>query len=84
MVSFDYRMPDLLEIILLVGFFINMLLGYILLFKSMQLPLALEGTAANTITALFAWLAVLWLSVIAIIVEYTRKDIKELREKLGK
>jgi hypothetical protein len=50
MVSFDYKVPDLLEIILLVGFFINMILGYILLFKSIQLPLAAEGTAAMTIT----------------------------------
>ncbi|BFI73084.1 hypothetical protein YN1_0710 [Nanoarchaeota archaeon] len=84
MVSFDYKVPDLLEIILLVGFFINMILGYILLFKSIQLPLALEGNAALTIAALFTWLSVLWLSVIAIVVEYMRKDIKELKEKLEK
>jgi hypothetical protein len=37
-----------------------------------------------TITALFTWLTVLWLSVIAIIIEYMRKDIKELKEKLEK
>ena len=84
MVSFDYKMPDLLEIILLVGFFINMILGYVLLFKSIQLPLAVESAAALTIVALFSWLNVLWLSVIAIIIEYMRKDIKELKEKLEK
>ena len=84
MVSFDYKMPDLLEIILLVGFFINMILGYVLLFKSIQLPLAIESTAALTIAALFSWLSVLWLSIIAIVIEYMRKDIKELKEKLEK
>ncbi|MGC9133172.1 MAG: hypothetical protein ACP5GJ_02115 [Nanopusillaceae archaeon] len=84
MVSFDYKVPDLLEIILLVGFFINMVLGYVLLFKSIQLPLAAEGTASMTITSLFTWLSVLWLSVIALVIEYMRKDIKELKEKLEK
>jgi len=84
MVSFDYKMPNLLEIILLVGFFINMILGYLLLFKSIELPVVLQGSAAMVIAALFTWLSVLWLSVIAILLEYTRKDIIELRKKLEK
>jgi len=84
MVSFDYKMPNLLEIILLVGFFINMILGYLLLFKSIELPVALQSSAAIVITALFTWLGVLWLAVIAILIEYTRKDIIELKEKLEK
>jgi len=84
MVSFDYKMPNLLEIILLVGFFINMILGYLLLFKSIELPVALQSSAAIVIAALFTWLGVLWLSVIAILIEYTRKDIVELKEKLEK
>jgi len=84
MVSFDYKMPNLLEIILLVGFFINMILGYLLLFKSIELPVALQSSAAIVIAALFTWLGVLWLSVIAILIEYTRKDIIELKEKLEK
>jgi len=46
MVSFDYKTPNLLEIILLVGFFINMILGYLLLFKSIELPVALQSSAA--------------------------------------
>ncbi|MDT7890856.1 MAG: hypothetical protein RQ869_02195 [Candidatus Nanopusillus sp.] len=84
MVGFDYKMPNLLEIILLVGFFINMILGYLLLFKSIELPVVLQGSAAMVIAALFTWLSVLWLSVIAILIEYTRKDIIELRKKLEK
>ena len=84
MVSFDYKTPNLLEIILLVGFFINMILGYLLLFKSIELPVALQSSAAMVIAALFTWLGVLWLSVIAILIEYTRKDIVELKEKLEK
>ncbi len=84
MVSFDYKMPNLLEIILLVGFFINMILGYLLLFKSIELPVVLQGSAAMVIAALFTWLSVLWLSVIAILLEYTRKDIMELKKKLEK
>jgi Na+/phosphate symporter len=84
MVSFDYKMPNLLEIILLVGFFINMVLGYLLLFKSIELPVALQSSAAIVIAALFTWLGVLWLAVIAILIEYTRKDIIELKEKLEK
>ncbi|NAZ25986.1 MAG: hypothetical protein GU343_00380 [Nanoarchaeota archaeon] len=84
MVSFDYKMPNLLEIILLVGFFINMILGYLLLFKSIELPVALQSSAAIVIAALFTWLGVLWLAVIAILIEYTRKDIIELKEKLEK
>jgi len=84
MVGFDYKMPNLLEIILLVGFFINMILGYLLLFKSIELPVVLQGSAAMVIAALFTWLSVLWLSVIAILLEYTRKDIIELRKKLEK
>jgi len=84
MVSFDYKTPNLLEIILLVGFFINMILGYLLLFKSIELPVALQSSAAIVIAALFTWLGVLWLSVIAILIEYTRKDIIELKEKLEK
>jgi len=84
MVSFDYKTPNLLEIILLVGFFINMILGYLLLFKSIELPVALQSSAAMVIAALFTWLGVLWLSVIAILIEYTRKDIIELKEKLEK
>jgi len=84
MVSFDYKMPNLLEIILLVGFFINMILGYLLLFKSIELPIVLQSSAAMVIAALFAWLTVLWLSVIAILLEYTRKDIMELKKKLEK
>jgi len=82
MVGFDYKMPNLLEIILLVGFFINMILGYLLLFKSIELPLGLQSSAAVVIAALFTWLGVLWLAVIAILIEYTRKDIVELKEKL--
>ena len=82
MVGFDYKTPNLLEIILLVGFFINMILGYLLMFKSIELPLALQSSAAMVITALFTWLGVLWLSVIAILIEYTRKDIVELKEKI--
>jgi hypothetical protein len=82
MVNFDYKTPNLLEIILLVGFFINMILGYLLLFKSIELPVALQSSAAMVIAALFTWLGVLWLSVIAILIEYTRKDIIELKEKL--
>jgi hypothetical protein len=84
MVGFDYKTPNLLEIILLVGFFINMILGYLLMFKSIELPLALQGSASMVIAALFTWLGVLWLSVIAILIEYTRKDIIELKEKLEK
>jgi len=84
MVSFDYKTPNLLEIILLVGFFINMVFGYLLLFKSIELPLALQSSAAMVIAALFTWLGVLWLSVIAILIEYTRKDVIELKEKLEK
>jgi membrane-bound ClpP family serine protease len=84
MVSFDYKTPNLLEIILLVGFFINMVFGYLLLFKSIELPVALQSSAAMVIAALFTWLGVLWLSVIAILIEYTRKDIIELKEKLEK
>ena len=84
MVNFDYKTPNLLEIILLVGFFINMILGYLLLFKSIELPVALQSSAAMVIAALFTWLGVLWLSVIAILIEYTRKDIIELKEKLEK
>lgn len=82
MVNFDYKTPNLLEIILLVGFFINMVLGYLLLFKSIELPIALQSSAAMVIAALFTWLGVLWLAVIAILIEYTRKDIIELKEKL--
>jgi len=84
MVSFDYKIPNLLEIILLVGFFINMILGYLLLFKSIELPIVMQSSAAMVITALFTWLSVLWLSVIAILLEYTRKDIMELKKKLEK
>jgi len=84
MVSFDYKAPNLLEIILLVGFFINMILGYLLLFRSIELPLALQSSAAIVIASLFTWLGVLWLSIIAILIEYTRKDIVELKEKLEK
>jgi len=84
MVSFDYKTPNLLEIILLVGFFINMILGYLLLFKSIELPLGLQSSAAVVIASLFTWLGVLWLAVIAILIEYTRKDIVELKEKLEK
>jgi len=84
MVSFDYKTPNLLEIILLVGFFINMVFGYLLLFKSIELPVALQSSAAMVIAALFTWLGVLWLSVIAILIEYTRKDVIELKEKLEK
>jgi hypothetical protein len=84
MVGFDYKTPNLLEIILLVGFFINMILGYLLMFKSIELPVALQSSAAMVIAALFTWLGVLWLSVIAIIIEYARKDIIELKEKLEK
>jgi high-affinity Fe2+/Pb2+ permease len=82
MVNFDYKTPNLLEIILLVGFFINMILGYLLLFKSIELPIALQSSAAAVIASLFTWLGVLWLAVIAILIEYTRKDIIELKEKL--
>jgi high-affinity Fe2+/Pb2+ permease len=82
MVNFDYKTPNLLEIILLVGFFINMILGYLLLFRSIELPIALQSSAATVITSLFTWLGVLWLAVIAILIEYTRKDIIELKEKL--
>ncbi|PVU71508.1 hypothetical protein DDW05_00665 [Candidatus Nanobsidianus stetteri] len=82
MVNFDYKTPNLLEIILLVGFFINMVLGYLLLFKSIELPLGLQSSAAIVISSLFTWLGVLWLSIIAILIEYTRKDIVELKEKL--
>ncbi len=84
MVSFDYKIPNLLEIILLVGFFINMILGYLLLFKSIELPIVMQGSAAMVLAALFTWLSVLWLSVIAILLEYTRKDIMELKKKLEK
>jgi len=84
MVGFDYKIPNLLEIILLVGFFINMVLGYLLLFKSVELPIVMQGSAAMIIAALFTWLSVLWLSVIAILLEYTRKDITELKKKLEK
>ena len=84
MVNFDYKTPNLLEIILLIGFFINMILGYLLLFKSIELPVALQSSAATVIASLFTWLGVLWLAVIAILIEYTRKDIIELKEKLEK
>ncbi|MGC9079960.1 MAG: hypothetical protein ACP5G1_04440 [Nanopusillaceae archaeon] len=84
MVQFKYRSPNLLELILLVGFFINMLLGFLLMSKSIQLPLAAETTAAITIVALFAWLNTLWVSVVAIILEYIRREIEELREELKK
>jgi len=84
MVGFDYKTPNLLEIILLVGFFINMVLGYLLLFKSIELPIGLQSSAAMVIASLFTWLGVLWLAIIAILIEYTRKDIVELKEKLEK
>jgi len=84
MVNFDYKTPNLLEIILLIGFFINMILGYLLLFKSIELPVALQSSAATVIASLFTWLGVLWLAIIAILIEYTRKDIIELKEKLEK
>ena len=61
-----------------------MILGYLLLFKSIELPVALQSSAAIVIASLFTWLGVLWLAVIAILIEYTRKDIIELKEKLEK
>ncbi len=82
MVKVDIKTPDLLDIALLIGFFLNLILGYILVFKSLQLPIILETTAATTLTAIFTWLTVLWISVVALLIEYNRKEIKELKEKI--
>lgn len=81
MAAFDYKMPDLLEIALLIGFVFTIVFGYLLIQKAVEFPFEGIQTVATALTAVFVWLATIWLGVIAIILEYTRRDIKELKEK---
>lgn len=85
MASFDYRMPNLLEIALLIGFIITVLFGLVLFINIQRLPFGIveiTSTVANIITAIYVYLATIWIGIIAIILEYTRRDIKEIVENM--
>lgn len=84
MAKFDYKMPNLLEISLLIGLVLTIAFGYLLITDVVTLPFQGIQSAATTLTAVFVWLALIWLGVLAIITEYLRRDIKELIELLKK
>ncbi|MEM0379431.1 MAG: hypothetical protein QW184_01020 [Nanopusillaceae archaeon] len=84
MASFDYKMPNLLEIALLIGFFFTILFGFLLLVKAIEFPLEGLSMVAGVLAAIYAWINVIWIGIVAILLEYTRRDIKELIKLLEK
>jgi len=84
MASFEYKMPNLLEIALLIAYFFTIVFGFLLLVKAIEFPLEGLSSMANVLTALYTWLGVIWIGTLAILLEYTRREIKELKELLSK
>jgi len=84
MASFDYKMPDLLEIALLIGYFFTIIFGFLLLVKAIEFPLEGIASVSNVLTALYTWLGVIWIGTLTILLEYTRREIKELKELIKK
>ncbi len=84
MAGFDYKMPNLLEIALLIGYFFTILFGFLLLMKAIEFPLEGVMPIANVLEALYTWLGVIWIGTLAILLEYTRREVKELKEVLIK
>jgi len=84
MASFDYKMPDLLEIALLIGYFFTIVFGFLLLAKAIEFPLEGLSPISSVLTALYTWLGVIWIGALVILLEYTRREIKELKEILSK
>jgi len=84
MAGFDYKMPDLLEIALLIGYFFTMVFGFLLLVKAIEFPLEGLAPISNVLTALYTWLGVIWIGALTILLEYTRREIKELKELIKK
>lgn len=82
MANFDYKMPNLLEIALLIGFFFTILFGFLLLVKAVEFPLEGLSVVSNVLTAIYVWLNVIWVGIVAIILEYTRREIKEILKYL--
>lgn len=83
MAKFNYRMPNLLEMALLIGLFITIIIGYLIISqKLLLLPVQYTLTAASAITAVFLYILIIWVGVVAIILEYQRQDILELMELL--
>lgn len=84
MAGFDFRAPNLLEVALIIGFLFNLVFGWLLISKAVEFPLEGIQAISTALTAIFVWLATIWLGVIALILEYTRVDLKELKEQLKK
>ncbi|MEM1895947.1 MAG: hypothetical protein QXR54_02070 [Nanopusillaceae archaeon] len=84
MAGFDFKMPNLLEVALLVGYFFTILFGFLLLIKAVEFPLEGLSVVANVLTAIYMWLAVIWIGIVAIILEYTRREIREIVKYLEK
>lgn len=82
MANFDYRMPNLLEVALLIGFFFTILFGFLLLVKAVEFPLEGLSVVSGVLTAIYVWLNVIWVGIVAIILEYTRREIKEILKYL--
>jgi len=84
MASFEYKMPNLLEIALLIAYFFTIVFGFLLLVKAVEFPLEGISAIANVLAALYTWLGVIWIGALAILLEYTRREIKELKDLLSK
>ncbi|RDD52468.1 hypothetical protein BA065_01575 [Nanoarchaeota archaeon NZ13-N] len=84
MAGFEYKMPNLLEIALLIGYFFTILFGFLLLVKAIEFPVEGITPIADILTALYVWLGVIWLGALVILLEYTRREIVEIREIVSK
>jgi len=84
MASFEYKMPNLLEIALLIAYFFTIVFGFLLLVKAVEFPLEGLSSMASVLAALYTWLGVIWIGTLAILLEYTRREIKELKDLLSK
>ena len=82
MVHYEFRLPNLVELLLFVAVVFIIGFGFWLLIKAFGMPFEAIQTTTNALTAVFSWLSLILLGIIAIILESIREHLKNIEKKL--
>ena len=84
MVSYEFRPPNLLEVLLFVALAFIIGFGFWIIARTFGFPIEAIQTAADAVSTVFLWLALIWLGIIAIELESIREHIKNIEKRLEK
>jgi len=82
MVEYEFRLPNLLELLLFIALAFIIGFGFWIIARTFGFPLEAIQTAADAVAVVFLWLALIWLGIIAIELESIREHLKNIEKKI--